>query len=100
MDLKDVVAIAAHTATEAGLAFHAGHHDESEKLLMELMVGLGKYFDEKTTPAGDVTESATSEEPADELKEWPGEVPGAVLPATQFAPAADAQKKALDQAGP
>jgi len=100
MDLKDVVAIAAHTATEAGLAFHAGHHDDSEKLLMELMVGLGKYFDEKTKPAGDVTESATSETPAGPPEEKPAEVPGAYLHPAAHAADVAAQKKALDQAGP
>lgn len=100
MDLHDVLGTVELAYGEAKRAFHAGHHDDSEKLLMEVMLALGKYFDERTTPAGDVTESATSEKPAEEKTETPAEAPGAVLPASQFDPAASAQQKALDQAGP
>ena len=100
MDLKDVVQRVRDSATEAELAFRAGHPDVAERYLMDQMVDIRKYFDEKTSPAGDVTESATSEKPEETSTEKPEQVPGAVLPAKQFvSPDAD-QKKALEQAGP
>ena len=61
MDLKDVVSNVNKKAEEASRAFHAGHPDVAENYLMEQMLEIGKYFDERTTPAGDVTESVTSE---------------------------------------
>jgi len=91
MDLKDVVANAQVTSNEALLAFNAGHYDEAEKQLMAQMIETGKYFDEKTTPAGDVTESATTKTDAEEPQEKPAEVPGAPAQPAPGAAAAAAQ---------
>ena len=93
MDLKDVIAKVKVGQEEAELAFHAGHHEVSENFLMQAMVLLCKYFDEKTKPAGDVTESATSEKPADEQTETPAEVPDAQAAAAPGAQAAASQVK-------
>ncbi len=99
MDLKDVVANSQVTSAEALSAFNAGHHDKAEGILMAQMIETGEYFGERTTPAGDVTESATSEKPAETLEETQAKVSGPgvhpavidpdapaseVLPASQF----------------
>lgn len=77
MDLTELVRNAHERANEALKAFNAGHQDRAEKQLMAQMLETGKYFDQKTTPAGDVTETATSEKPAEIPEEKPAEVPGA-----------------------
>ncbi len=92
MDLKEVVAKAKNIAESANSSFHAGRLDDAENYLMAEMQTIARYFDAKTKPAGDVTESATSEKAAEVTDEKPAEVPGAVLPASQFDPAASAQQ--------
>lgn len=99
MDLKDVIAKVNEVAMEAHNAFHAGHQDVAEAYLRKSLDQIQMYFDEQTKPAGDVTESATSEKSAETLPETPAEVPGdsvaaaalgsqaaasEVLPASQF----------------
>ena len=100
MDLKDVVATVLDRAEEANKAFHAGHSDSSHVYLLKIVDTIDRYFKDKTTPAGDVTKSATSEKPEENATEKPEQVPGAVLPANQFVSHEAAQKKALDEAGP
>ncbi len=93
MDLNEVIEKVEHAAQEAGKAFRAGHNDVAEKYLMDQMLETGKYFDENLRPESDVTDSATSEKPAEVPEAKPAEVPGApakpaaegpVLPASQF----------------
>ena len=93
MDLKDVLAKVKVGQEEAELAFHAGHHEVSENFLMQAMVLLCKYFDEKTKQEGDVTESATSEKPADETKEKPAPASPAAAAGALGAQAAASQTK-------
>lgn len=93
MDLKEAIEKAKNIAESAHSSFHAGRLDDAENYLMEEMQTIARYFDATTKPAGDVTESATSEKPAAPSMEKPAEVPGApaqtaeagpVLPASQF----------------
>lgn len=99
MDLKDVVQNAQQNALEASSAFHAGHRDKAERFLMAQMLETGKYFDEKTKPAGDVTESATSEQGAGDSQEKPAQVPGAPAQLDTPAAAAAAQNVGRDPCG-
>lgn len=92
MDLKDVIQNVQQNVLEASTAYHAGHHDVAEQHLRRLSLAVDQYFRESPTPAEDVTKSATSEKPDEESQEKPAEVPGAALPATQFAPGAAAQQ--------
>lgn len=92
MDLKDVIATCKQEQKEAELAFHAGHHDNAEGHLMAAMLMTGKYFDEKTTPAGDVTESATSETPAENSKTTPAQPQGPAAQAAGIVPFVDHPK--------
>jgi len=64
MDLREVIAKAKNIAESAHSSFHAGRLDDAENYLMVEMQTIARYFDAKTTPAGDVTETATSEKPA------------------------------------
>lgn len=100
MDLKDLVANNQVTSAEALSAFNAGHHDKAEEQLKTQMIETGKYFDEKTTPAGDVTGSATSEKPDEVQKEKPAEVPGSPAQPAAAAPAAAAQQIGTGSAEP
>ena len=93
MDLKDVVSSVYGDSAEAHAAFHAGHNDKAEEYLTDIGAEIGTYLDEKTTPAGDVNESATSSLDEKAPKDKSAEVPGApdqsaeegpVLPASQF----------------
>ena len=93
MDLKDVIEDVRVKAIEAHNAFHAGHGDVAENYLGEISVAIDAYFIKPTTPAGDVTESATSEKPAETQTEKPAEVPGA-----QVRPAAVVPEKLAQQA--
>lgn len=88
MDLKDVVEKVKYAADEAHSAFHAGHQVVAKRYLNEASETIRKYFDEFGMPAGDVTETAASEQPA---QDQPGPEGGApespaepALPATQF----------------
>jgi len=93
MDLREVIEKVKIAAESAHSSFHAGRRDDAERYLYKvgnLVVGC---LPVPATPAGDVTESATSEKPAEEHAEKPAEVPGApaqpaevgpVLPASQF----------------
>ncbi|MBA7630458.1 hypothetical protein ES703_37980 [subsurface metagenome] len=92
MDLKDVVANLQVTSAEALSAFNAGHHDKAEERLMAQMIETGKYFDEKTKPAGDVTGSATSEKPAESLEETQAKVSGSGVHPAVIDPVAAAQQ--------
>ncbi len=100
MDLKDVIVTVRERAMEATNAFHAGHHDVAEQYLLEQLLEIQKYFNEKPTPAGDVTESTSSSPDAGPPEEKPAAVPGASAQPAVGDPAAAAQQKALDQAGP
>lgn len=100
MDLKDVVEKVKYDAEEAYSAFHAGHQVVAKRFLNEITVLIKKYFDEMGMPESDVTESATSEKPAATSQETPAAPGGPAAQAGAVLPAADAQKKALDQAGP
>ncbi len=93
MDLKEAIEKVKNIAESANSSFHAGRLDDAENYLMVEMQTIERYFDAKTTPAGEVTESATSEKHAETQTEKPAEVPGAqvrpaeeghVLPASQF----------------
>ncbi len=93
MDLREVIAKVKNIAESAHSSFHAGRLDDAENYLMVEMQTIARYFDGKTTPAGDVTESATSEKPAETLEETQAKVSGPgvhpavvdpVLPASQF----------------
>ena len=92
MDLKDVIATVDQEANEAHRAFHAGHKENAEQHLMTTMMTIGKYLDEQTTPAGDVTESATSSQDAKAETEKPAAVPGAPAKARGVVPFADPSK--------
>lgn len=92
MDLKDVVATVKEKAIEAEKAFHAGHRDTAENYLGEVRTVINEYFAVPATPLTDVTGSATSENPEEASQTKPAQEPGAVLPASQFDPAAAAQQ--------
>ena len=100
MDLKDVVQRTRDSATEAELAFRAGHPDDAEKYLMDQMNDIGKYFDERTTPEGDVTKIDASEMNAEEQNEKPATASPAAPAHAPGAQAAASQNKAWNPAGP
>ena len=75
MDLKDIIRDVYSNAAEAHAAFHAGHHEVAEKYLDKIGNDIEQYVSEKPLPAGDVTESATSESPAETAMEKPAAVP-------------------------
>jgi len=100
MDLKEVIESVNEKAMEANNAFHAGHQIVAQRYLQESCELIGKFFDEKGMSATDVTESATSEKPAEDQKDTPAKVPGAAIPATQFDPAAAAQQIGTGSAEP
>jgi len=100
MELKEVIAKAKNIAESAHSSFHAGRLDDAENYLMVEMQTIARYFDAKTKPAGDVTESATSETETEQPAETPAKAAGPAAQAGAVLPAAAAQKKALDQAGP
>lgn len=100
MDLKDVVESVRQKAIEVHNAFHAGHPDVAENYLRGIRAEIMDYEKDKATPERDVTESATSETPAETSKATPAQpagppakAPGVVpfvdppkiLPASQFA---------------
>ncbi len=88
MDLKEIIAKAKNIAESAHSSFHAGRLDDAENYLMVEMQTIARYFDAKTKPAGDVTESTNHENPEADQSEKPAEVPGSkdspALPASQF----------------
>lgn len=100
MDLKDTVTQVELDATEALSAYNAGHHEKAEEYLCSIENTVGQHIRENIKKANDVTESATSETLAETSKETPAQPPGPAAQAGAVLPAADAQKKALDQAGP
>ena len=57
MDLIELVEKVHSAATEATLAFRAGHHIVAKRYLNEASEMTRKYFDEFGMPASDVTES-------------------------------------------
>ena len=101
MDLKDVVEKVNRDALEALNAFHAGHHDTAEKYLYEIEKQVVEYLRVPASPAGDVTESATSEKPDEVQKDTPAKVlgdsaqpvtPGAAAAAQQVGQSPEAEK--------
>lgn len=120
MNLKDVVETVKVKTLESRLAFNAGHHDTTKNLLGEIRTVIEAYFSEQARPAGDVTElnkdqaysmadggatkagdvteSAINEKPADAPKEKPDEVPFAQVRPAAVVPDAISQQEALDQA--
>ena len=77
MDLKEIIAKAKNIAESAHSSFHAGRLDDAENYLMVEMQTIARYFDAKTKPAGEVTESTNHENPEADQSEKPAEVPGA-----------------------
>ncbi len=99
MVLKDVIRNVREKADAAHSAFHAGHHDKAKQYLAGIRAEIVQFEAENPSPAGeskeratgsgpkmfgrdisdpdDVTESATSEKPAETQTEKPAEVPGA-----------------------
>lgn len=100
MDLKDVIAKVNKQAMEAHNAFHAGHHDVAELHLGRIWWLIEDGLPGHGTKKSDVTESATSEKMDAELKELPHPAVGPEAQPAAGDPAAAAQQKALDQAGP
>ncbi|MBA7563308.1 hypothetical protein ES708_04963 [subsurface metagenome] len=92
MDLKDVISDVYAWAGEAHSAFHAGHHDKAEECLKDIGAEIGTYLDEKPTPAGNVTESATSEKPGETLPETQAKVSGPGVQPAVIDPAAPASE--------
>jgi len=76
MDLKDVIEQVNRDALEGLNAFHAGHHDVTEKYLYDIEKQVVEYLRVPATPAEDVTESATIETPDATEQEKPAEVFG------------------------
>ncbi|MBA7485126.1 hypothetical protein ES707_20661 [subsurface metagenome] len=76
MDLMDVIDNVLTMASKAHSEFHAGRREKAENYLADIGAEIGTYLDEKPTPAGDVTESATSEKPTEDQTEMPAQVPG------------------------
>lgn len=92
MDLREAIERVKIEAESAYSSFHAGRRDDAEKYLGIVHADIHEWFGVAATPAGDVNETATSEKPAEEAAEKPAEVPGAVLPASQFVHPASAQQ--------
>lgn len=90
MDLKEAVEKVKNIAESAHSSFHAGRMDDAENYLMVEMQTIARYFDAKTTPEGDVTESATSEKPAETLEETQAKVSGPGVHPAVIDPAAAA----------
>ena len=87
MDLKDILAEVETSTREAVLAFHAGHHDITENYLMNQMLTLCAYFDDKKEHGEPVTKATDKQVQEDEQKEKPAAVPGASLHPGPFGPA-------------
>lgn len=100
MDLKDVIATVREKAIEAHNAFHAGHHDVAEQYLAGIRAQIVEYERAPEQRTEDVTESATSEKPAEASPATPAAPGGPAAQAGAVLPADAAQQKALDQAGP
>jgi len=99
MDLKEAIERVKTAAESAHSSFHAGRHEDAENYLFEVEKVVVEYLRMTATPAGDVTETATSETETEQSEETPEKAagdrvqPGAVLPDVA------GQQKALDQAG-
>jgi len=76
MDLKDLVAKYLENGEEAFRAFNAGHPETSEKLFKRNEDLIREYFAGKAPPAGDVTESTTSEKTAETSQATPAQPAG------------------------
>ncbi|MBA7522334.1 hypothetical protein ES705_14452 [subsurface metagenome] len=63
MVLKDVIRNVREKADAAHSAFHAGHHDKAKQYLAGIRAEIVQFEAENPSPAGDVTESATTETP-------------------------------------
>jgi len=100
MDLKDVVSSVYANAAEAHKAFHAGHHEDSERYLMSIMLQVGKYLDEKKLTAAEVVEQVTSETDVESQKETPVEDPGSKAIPASFDAAAAGRAAATGAAEP
>lgn len=92
MDLKDVIASVDKKAMEAHNAFHAGHHDVAKGYLDRIGSEIANYLYSGETPAGDVTESATSEKPKETSKEKPAQGPKAAVRPAAVDPVFGSQK--------
>jgi len=100
MDLKDVVQDVKYRAEEAHSAFHAGHPENAEKELYAIEKLVVEYLRMPATPAGDVTESPTSEKPNEVQTETPAEVPGAPVQPGAVNPADAARSVGTGSAEP
>ena len=92
MDLKDVISDVYAWAGEAHSAFHAGHHVKAEEYLAAIENEIGKYMTENPVPAGNVTESATSEKAGETLPETQAKVSGPGVQPAVIDPAAPASE--------
>ncbi len=98
MDLKDVISDVYAWAGEAHSAFHAGHHVKAEEYLAAIENEIGKYMTENPVPAGNVTESATSEKAGETLPETQAKVSGPGVQPAVIDPAAAARQIGQGQA--
>ncbi len=92
MDFKDVVKDVLYKAEDAHSAFHAGHHDVAKGYLDRIGAEIAEFLYPPATPAGDVTESATSEKAGETLPETPAQVPGAPAQPAAVDPAAETKE--------
>lgn len=100
MDLREAVERVKTASEGANSSFHAGRKGEAERYLYEIEKLVVEYLRMPATPAGDVTESATSEKPEASQKETPAQAEGARAQPGAVLPGSAAQRAALDQAGP
>jgi len=98
MDLREVVERVLNTAKSAYSSFHAGRPADAEKYLYVLEKLVVDYSSMQATTAGDVTETATSEKPAESLEETQAKVSGPGVHPAVIDPAAAAQQIGKRQA--
>lgn len=65
MDLKDVIAKVENEVKEAGLAFHAGHHEVANRMLRNAYAAIRHYFSELSPEQVNELTETTTEKPAD-----------------------------------
>lgn len=92
MDLKEVIADVHNKAYEADKAFKAGNEEEAKTYLADVRAILEAYTEVPATPAGDVTESVTSEKAKQASQETPAQVTGAQAQPAGVVPFADPSK--------
>lgn len=76
MDLKDVIEEVTQDLKEAQDAYRAGHPETAVKYLNGIRMVIEVNVLKNDVPAGDITESPTSEQPIANSDETPAQVPG------------------------